>query len=144
MIYKAFKVLAVIMLAALAMAIVAGCGKPGPAETPPEPEYADAIAENLLQSLINTENYTSFIRDFDETMKKAMTEAAFAQTHDDLRAKYGEYQSKIFTLTEEEVQEVYTAVSYNATFGKRTQGITVKVVFQETNQGVFVAGLWFQ
>ncbi len=144
MTYKALRIFTAIVVVVLAATIVAGCGKPGPTETPKEPEYAGAIAENLLQALINKEDYASFARDFDETMKKTITEAAFKQTHDDLLGKYGEYLTKKFTFTEEKVQEIYTAVSYNATFAKRPEGITVRVVFQETGKGVFVAGLWFQ
>ena len=141
---KTLRILIVIVLAVMMAATAVGCGEPEPAETPNEPEYAGAIAESLLQALINTENYTAFSEHFDETMRKNITEASFKQTHDDLSDKYGEYISKKFTLTEENVEEIYTAVSYNATFSKRTEGITVKVIFQETAAKVYVSGIWFQ
>ena len=105
-----------------------------------EPEYASAIAESILQSF-NTGDYAAYSEYFDEAMKKAMPEVAFQQTAALIHDKVGEYQSKAFASVETE--DIYTVVIYRAKFSQEQWGVTVRIVFLETDDNVFVSGLWF-
>ncbi len=138
------KILIAVMLAVIMAAMATGCGEPTPTESQEEPDYASAIAETLLQSLINTEDFHAFRDLFDPASQQNITEEAFQQTHEELYNAYGEYISKEFTGTREKVEEFYTEVSYKAVFEKRPDGISVKVLFQETGDKVYVSGLFFQ
>jgi hypothetical protein len=138
------KIIISIALAVVITAMAAGCGQPAPTQTQDEPEYANEISETLLQSLINTEDFNAFRGLYDEASQKNITEASFQQTHDQFLSAYGEYISKEFTGTRENVEDVYTEVSYKAVFGKRPDGITVKVLFQEAGDRVFASGIFFQ
>lgn len=139
---KAIKTL-IVVLAAMIAAALPGCGEPTPTETQNEPEYANSITETLLQALINTEEYTAFRELFDAETQKGITEVSFQQTHDQFFSAYGEYVSKEFTGARENVQDIYTEVSYKAVFEKRPDGISVKVLFQETGDKVYASGVFF-
>lgn len=138
------KILAFIILAVMTAALAAGCGEPTSTSTPDEPEYAGAITESLLQALINDEEFETFRGHFAPATQQTITEASFQQTHDQFFSAYGEYMSKEFTGTRENVQDVYTEVTYKAVFGNRPDGITIKVLFLEANNKAYTAGIFFQ
>jgi len=138
------KILLAVALAAVVIATAAGCGEPEPTGTPGEPGYAGEIAETLLQSLINTADFNAFRELFDTESQKNITEDSFQQTHEEFRSTYGEYSSKEFTGTRENVEEVYTEVSYKAIFKNRPDGVTVKVLFLEKDDKVYASGIFFQ
>jgi major membrane immunogen (membrane-anchored lipoprotein) len=129
-------VVAVLLLIAGLM----GCSQSKPAESLAEPEYAGAIAENILQAF-NTGDYTAYSKHFDEAMKKAMPEATFRDTAASIKQKIGDYVSKEFDRTE--TDNIYTAAIYRAKFSEEPGVVTVRVVFLETDDNVFVSGLWF-
>jgi hypothetical protein len=112
---------------------------PTPTNTPVEPDYAGAIAEEILQA-INSGDYDAYSRHFDEAMKQAATEAVFQQSRNQIQAIYGEYISKTFSDVQENVQGIYTIVYYNTVFSKKS-GV-LKVVFQKTGDTVYVSGVW--
>jgi major membrane immunogen (membrane-anchored lipoprotein) len=124
----------------LFVAALIGCGQSKSTESLAEPEYAGAIAENILQAL-NTGDYAAYSQHFDEAMKKAMPEAAFRDTAAFIQQKIGDYVSKEFDRTE--TDDIYTAVIYRSKFSEEPGVVTVKVVFLETGDNVFVSGLWF-
>ena len=140
---KTLKILSMIILAVIIAAVLPDCGKGEPTEKTGEPEYADAITENILQAF-NSGDYTAYSEYFDEAMKKAVPKAAFEMTCTQIQESFGNYISKEFSSVELNVQNIYTAVFYKARFSKKPDGINVKVVFLETDNGVFVSGLWFQ
>ena len=105
-----------------------------------EPEYTAAITESILQA-VNEGNYAQYAERFTEEMKQAATEAAFAEVNTVLKATIGDYVAKEFWKTE--VQGHYTTVYYKAKFTKEPEDVTVRVVFQEIEGEIYVAGLWF-
>ena len=117
-----------------------GCGQSKPTESLAEPEYAGAIAESILQAF-NTGDYAAYSKHFDEAMKKAMPEATFQDTAALIKQKIGDYISKEFDRTE--TDDIYTAVIYRSNFSEEPGVVTVRVVFLETDDNVFVSGLWF-
>jgi major membrane immunogen (membrane-anchored lipoprotein) len=139
---RIFKVFVVIFMILL-VSVLSACGKSEPtAEKTGEPEYAGAMTESILKAF-NSDDYTAYSQDFDEAMKKAMPESTFEQTRAQIQEAWGEYESKEYSGVEENVQGIYTAVTYKATFRKKS-GVQVRVVFLETDDKVLVSGLWFQ
>jgi len=124
----------------LLIAGLMGCSQSEPTESLAEPEYAGAIAENILQAF-NTGDYAAYSKHFDEAMKKAMPEATFQDTAALIKRTIGDYISKEFDRTE--TDNIYTAVIYRAKFNEEPGVVTVKVVFLETDDNVLVSGLWF-
>jgi hypothetical protein len=116
------------------LALVSSSCSPGP-----EPDYAGAIAENILQAM-NTGDYPRYSTNFDEAMKIAMPEAVFQQTNTVISGKIGTYVSKQYAKTQ--VKGPYTTVYYKAKFTGETGDVTVKVVFQQIAGKPYVSGLW--
>ncbi|MGQ9759193.1 MAG: DUF3887 domain-containing protein [Candidatus Methanomethylicaceae archaeon] len=101
--------------------------------------YADIITEDVLIAM-DEGNYTKFSKDFDSTMKSAMTEAVFNQTASMIRSKVGNYLSK--EIWKVEVQGNYTVVYYKARYTEEGE-VLVKIVFTEAGERHYVSGLWF-
>ncbi len=138
-----------ILIAAVAVLAIAGFFLIQQYNVQPEPAeedemaavlgYAEPIADNLLQGF-TMQNYTMFSRDFDDTMKEAMTYEMFLQTHAFVVTRLGYYLSREVQSVFKE--EPYTVVIYNAEFEKEGN-VTVKIVFSEQNGKHVVSGLWF-
>jgi len=106
----------------------------------PEPEYAGQIAENILVAM-NEGDYAKYSENFNEDMKTALPESAFTQANTQIKAKIGDYVSKTFWKAGTE--SGYTVVHYKAKFTQEPESVIVKVIFQETEGKIYVAGLWF-
>ena len=106
----------------------------------PEPEYAPAIAEGILQA-VNDDDYSAYSEHFTEIMKNAAPENVFQQSNQLIKGRIGRYVSKVFWKTEE--KGLYNIVYYKAKFTDEPKDVTVKVVFQEIGGEIYVAGLWF-
>ncbi|MEA3324769.1 MAG: DUF3887 domain-containing protein [Euryarchaeota archaeon] len=135
---------AVIVAVIVAATISGGCMEKSGVEVDDEVleevrEYADPVTENMLMAM-NEDDYTRYSEDFDQTMKRAMTEAVFDETNAVIRSKIGDYASKEFWKAESKDQ--YTLVYYKAKFTDEPADVTVKVVFQEINGTMKVSGLW--
>ena len=74
-------------------------------------------------------------------MRQALPEETFVLARSLIHSKIGDYVSKEFFKTESQNQ--YTAVIYKARFTQETEDVIVRVVFQETEDVVRIAGLWF-
>lgn len=101
-------------------------------------EYAEPMGENLINGLINRD-YATFSKDFDETMKKGMDEAAFENLLATLTGKLGAYQSH-------EIQQVlqdekFSIVIYRLTYEKDNL-VTMRIVFNREEPHL-ISGLWF-
>lgn len=100
--------------------------------------YSEPKTDNLLQGY-NAGNYTTFARDFDETMLSAETETVFTQTRANLMTKLGAYQSR--QITDVITQDNFVVVIYSAKFDQ-ADNVTVRVVFQPDGDHP-ISGLWF-
>ena len=137
---KIFRTVLGFIAVILLVTVLIGCRPSQPAEVVGEPEYAGAIAEGILQAF-NSNDYAACSERFDEAMKKAMPEATFQDTAALIKQKIGDYISKEFDRTE--TDDIYTAVIYRSNFSEEPGVVTVRVVFLETDDNVFVSGLWF-
>ena len=106
----------------------------------PEPEYAGAIAEGILQAL-SENDYAKHSEHFDEMMKNSVPESVFEQTATAIKEKIGDYVSKTFWKVTE--QDIYTVVIYKARFTQEPEDVIVRVIFQEISGEIYVSGLWF-
>ena len=128
------KIVTGILLALLITTALPACS------SKPEPEYAGAIAEDILQAL-NENDYAGYSEHFDEVMKNTVTESVFEQTATAIKEKIGAYVSKTFWKVIE--QDVYTVVIYRAKFTREPEDVITRVVFQEISGEIYVSGLWF-
>ncbi len=101
--------------------------------------YSEPMTDNLLSGM-NEADYSRFARDFDETMRKAVSETAFQDMLNSIGAKLGAYQAREVTLVED--TGAYIRVTYKASFANE-DGVTVRVVFNDSATDHRVSGLWF-
>uniref|UniRef100_A0A7C1F2V9 DUF3887 domain-containing protein n=1 Tax=Ammonifex degensii TaxID=42838 RepID=A0A7C1F2V9_9THEO len=100
--------------------------------------YAAPIVDNLLAGF-NEGNYAKFSKDFDDRMRSALPEAAFAQMRQSIVSKIGLYKSR--TVSKVQKQGPATLVIYNAEFEKES-GVEVKVVFTKDGEKNLVSGFF--
>jgi len=101
--------------------------------------YSEPLTDNLLAAM-NEANYTRFVLNFDETMKKAVTEKAFQDMLSSTGSKLGAYQTREVTMVED--TGAYMRVTYTAKFANE-EGVTVRVVFSDGASDHLISGLWF-
>ena len=106
----------------------------------PPPEYADAITESMLLAM-NEDDYAKLSEHFNEEMKETLSESVYRKNYNFMVIIIGEYVSKEFWKTEE--RGIYKTVYYKADFTEEPDDVIVKVVFQEIDGEIYVAGLWF-
>jgi hypothetical protein len=129
--------IAVITVLAIVMAAVpvfAGCGKVA--------EFSDPVAENILVSM-NKGDYAGFSRDFDDVMKRELSEDAFPDLLAAVNGSVGNYIEGSKKLKGVNIEDDLTTASYTVDF-EGMEGVNMDVVFQKINDEMKVVGLWFQ
>ncbi len=101
--------------------------------------YSEPMTDNLLAGM-NEANYARFALNFDEQMKKAITEKAFQDMLSSIGGKLGAYQTREVALVED--TGAYMRVTYSAKFANE-DGVTVRVVFNDGTPDHLISGLWF-
>jgi hypothetical protein len=121
------------------LALAAGCSPASPAVILTKvPSYADAMTENILKSL-NANDYDSFSRDFDQTLKDVLTKATFDKLYNQIKPTVGDYRSKLFVSFSAHGDN--TTMLYIASYSLESAGVSVSVVFQELDGMNYVHGL---
>jgi hypothetical protein len=143
MLHRSFQIIAPILLIIISVIAVSACsgtGSPSPAEVP-EPSYAGQIAENMLLAL-NDNDYVSFIRDFDNTMKNAVSNEVFnTQFVDNIKGKIGKYTPDSRQFFQAANQAQYTIVVYSAQYDDEAGAVLVQITFQQIDGKPYIAGL---
>jgi hypothetical protein len=111
-----------------------GCGKVG--------QFSDPITENILISM-NKVDYAGFSRDFDETMKAELTEAAFPDFLAQVNGVIGNYKEGSKKIVGVSIKNDLTTATYTADFEK-AEAASVEVTFKKINDQMKVVGLWFK
>jgi len=111
-----------------------GCGKVA--------QYADPMTENILISM-NKADYAGFSRDFDETMKAELNEAAFPDFLAQINGVIGNYKEGSKKIVGVNIENALTTASYTANYEK-AEGTSVDVTFKKINDQMKVVGLWFK
>ena len=102
-------------------------------------KYAEPAADSILAGH-NEMNYAKYSKDFDETMKNALTEPVFRQKQGSILSKIGKYRSRKLIKTVK--QSGYVSVIYSGEFEKES-GVVIRVVFKNYGDKNLAAGLWF-
>jgi hypothetical protein len=136
-----------IFLPLVAMIMVVGCSLM-PTSKPVEGQEREQViasveplADNLFKGL-NDADYTTFSRDFDPEMKKALAEKAFSQMAETFSQTVGKYQSRQVEKIEQ-IENLY-AITYIARFEKENP-VSIRLTVRQptTATPLQVAGLWF-
>lgn len=142
---KIKKITALAMVAVL-LFVFTGCSKTKveKLDTAQVSEYSDPMTESILTG-INEDSYEKYSKDFDEIMKKQLSEKVFTDSQKMIKEKIGEYVSKTINKAEKVTQKdtEYTIAYYTAKFTKEPGEVSVKVVFSEVDGKKYVTGLWF-
>ncbi|HMD88466.1 MAG TPA: DUF3887 domain-containing protein [Anaerolineaceae bacterium] len=100
--------------------------------------YADPMTDNLING-ITTGSYADFSKDFDDAMRKAMTESSFNAMLQKINTNEGAYQlHKVAQVT---TQNNYIIVIYVVNF-ERIKNVNMRVVFTSSTPHK-ISGLWF-
>jgi hypothetical protein len=129
-----FFVVLVILAVLFTIPIFAGCGKVA--------EYADPITENIMVAM-NNADYSSFSKDFDETMKSELSAEAFPDFISAVNGKVGNYIENSKKIVGVSIENSLTTAKYTAKFEK-AESVNVEVTFKKINGQNKVVGLWFK
>ena len=134
------KGITLVAVALTAAALLAGCAGIKEADVP----YASDMTENMLQGL-NQNDYTVFSRDFSDTLKEGIDEAAFATMADMFSSTIGTYESKSFSQAADTTQNdvTYTVVVYKAKYTNETADVLVTVSFGGEGDSKKIEGVFF-
>ena len=127
-------IITVLAIVLAAVPVFMGCGRVA--------EFSDPVAENILVSM-NKGDYAGFSRDFDDVMKRELSEDAFPDFLEAVNGSVGNYIEGSKKLTGVNIENDLTTASYTVDF-EGLKGVTMDVVFQNINDEMKVVGLWFQ
>jgi len=137
---KTFRIV-LALIAVITTILLPACTGGAAATNLPEPAYAGDITENMLISL-NSGDYATFSRDFDNTMKEAVTEEVFnTQFTQNIRGKIGNYEVNSKQFFQAASQAEYTIVVYSAKYNAEPGTVLVQVTFQDIAGKPYIAGL---
>jgi hypothetical protein len=100
---------------------------------------ANDITENMLMGM-KEDDYAKFSSQFDQTMKKNLSESQFNILNADIKNKLGNYIAKEFSSSEE--KDNYTIVIYKGTFSQEKSDVIIRTVLSESNGKIVVSGFW--
>ena len=135
---KIIAMIAVLTIAMSAIPLFAGCAKMAD-----DTQLINDAAENILISMNDTD-YAGFSKDFDETMKAELTEAAFPDFVSAINGSNGNYKAGSKKLTDGNVKEDKELIfaSYLADFDNFND-VAFEVTFKEMANEKKAVGLWF-
>ncbi len=104
-----------------------------------------AIAEPILDTVLtgfNNGNYSLYSRDFDATLKDAVTEKKFFKVRANILKKLGKYESRTYLGFLQKGN--FTVVLWRGRFSDSDDDVLIKLVLSKRGDKVLVTGLWFQ
>ena len=118
----------------IALPTFTGCGKVA--------QFSDPITENILLSM-NKADYAGFSKDFDDSMKAELNEAAFPDFLAQINGVIGNYKEGSKKIVGVSIKNDLTTATYTADF-ETTENTSVEVTFKKINDQIKVVGLWFK
>ena len=131
---KLTAIITIFVIVLAAIPVFTGCGKVA--------AYSDPITENILIAM-NNGDYASFSKDFDETMKKELSEAAFPDFVAAVNGSIGNYIQESKKIIGVNSTNGLTTATYEADF-EGMEGVTVDVTFKKIDNKMTVVGLWLK
>uniref|UniRef100_A0A7V4LDH3 DUF3887 domain-containing protein n=1 Tax=Desulfobacca acetoxidans TaxID=60893 RepID=A0A7V4LDH3_9BACT len=104
-------------------------------------KVAEPILNNLLEGY-NKGDYAQYARNFDDTLREAVTEKKFLQVRQELMKKLGEFKNKEYLGFLN--QQRYTVVLWKSKFSATEDDILIRLVLSRRPDKVVVVGLYFQ
>jgi hypothetical protein len=101
----------------------------------PEPDYANQVAENVLQAMSNCD-YEALKQDFSPEAQAALNEADFNTSCQEIKAIIGDYIDKEFWKAQTE--NGYMGVHYTANFSEEPDEVIVSVYFEEIDGEMYL------
>lgn len=102
----------------------------------PEPEYASAVTEQMLQA-ISQDDYAKFTERFEKNIEKVMPEEGFHGLATEVKARIGSYQAKEFLKAEDSGFSII--VYYTARFTEEPEDVIVEIRFKELDGEIYVS-----
>ncbi len=104
-----------------------------------------AVATPILQNLLagfNEGNYPQYARDFDDTLREAISEKKFSDTRAKILSTLGKYKNGTYLgfLRKDHT----TVVLYRGIFAKTDDEVLINLVLSKRHNKNQVTGLWFQ
>jgi hypothetical protein len=130
---KLISIIAILVFVLAAIPVFAGCGKVA--------AYADPATENILIAM-NSEDYASFSKDFDNNMKSELSEDVFADFLSAVNGQVGNYIPDSKNLNGVNIENGLTTATYSIDF-ESMEDVALEVVFQKIDDKMMVVGLWF-
>lgn len=127
------------LLIIMSVLIFSGCSGASQADKQKLASTANPVVDNLMQGL-NEGNFEKFSQDFDDTMKKNFTEAAFKETDDLIKQKIGNYVSKSFWKTQKNGR--YTVFFYRCKFDNEPDEVLATISIDLTGSKPLVGGFY--
>jgi outer membrane lipoprotein-sorting protein len=135
---KLKKFIPVLMLAML-LTLLAGCGQKSKSGEAEVKAYADTILENILVAA-NKDDYASYSKDFSDKMKTALTESNFKQQNKLIKDKIGDYVSKEFVKTQPNGE--YVVAIYKGRYSSEPKDVMISITFKNGDEAHKVEGLF--
>lgn len=135
---KVVAILIVLAIVIVTVTLSAGCKK-----MTDDTRFVNDAAENILISM-NSRDYASFSKDFDDTLKAELTETAFPDFVSAINGSNGNYKAgskKLASVNVKEDEGLITT-SYLADFDN-FKDVTFEVTLKEMGNEKKVVGLWF-
>ena len=130
---RLISIIAILVIVLAAIPVFTGCGTVA--------AYADPATENILIAL-NNEDYASFSKDFDDTMKSELSEDAFPDFLAAVNGQVGDYIPDSKNLNGFNIENGMTTANYTIDF-ESMKDVTLDVIFQKIDGKMMVVGLWF-
>lgn len=132
--------LAIILVIALIAGMTACSTDTTPINTPVIQAAVNPLVMNILTAL-NNNDYTGFAKDFNQTMKNTINQAAFNKLYSQMQTAVGDYQSDVLYSATNKGDAV--TVVYFAQYSKEQAGVSVSLTVQSVNGTYEVQGLVF-
>ena len=126
-------IITILVLVLVTIPVFAGCGKVA--------AYADPATENILIAM-NNGDYANFSKDFNDTMKRELSEDVFADFLAAVNGQVGDYVPDSKNLTGVNIENGLTTAAYKIDF-ESMEDVALEVVFQKIDDKMMVVGLWF-
>ncbi len=104
-----------------------------------------AVAEPILDTVLsgfNNNDYGSYSKYFDDTLKDAIPPKKFSQVRAEILKKLGKYQSRSYMGFQ--TQGNFTVALWKGRFSASPNDVLIKLVLSKRGDKVLVTGLWFQ
>ena len=130
---KLISIITILVIVLAAIPVFTGCGKVA--------AYADPATENILIAM-NNEDYASFSKDFDDTMKSELSKDVFPDFVAAVNGQVGDYIANSKDLNGFNIENGLTTAHYIIDF-ESMEDVELDVVFKKIDGKMMVVGLWF-